>query len=326
MINIFRRLNPVNIVFLVFIGLVLRAGMFFRLPETLNNSISDLIARLIPWLNITDSLSSEANVMLALIFVLVQAVIFNRIINNYNLINRPTFLPALMYVTLSSLLPPFLAISSPLMCNFVLLWMMSKMLGIYRREEAISSMFDLGMLAGVGTLIYFPFIAMMLLIWICLLIFRPFNWREWIAALIGFATVYFFLAVYYYWNDSIGLFYKIWLPLTKPFPTRFVIDYYDYIVLIPVIIICAIGSIFLRQNFFRSYVHIRKSFQLLFVIFLLVVLSFYLSPQYRITHFLLAVPPVSVLTAYYFLNAQKSWFYELLYAVLAGAIIYFQVF
>ncbi len=322
MISIFRRISPLTFILLVVVAIVLRLGVFLKLPEILPLSFGEPFA----WLLISSQplfLSPVVNVAITAVLILIQALIFNKIINNYNLLGKPTMLPALMYVTVSALFAPFLIITPPLICNFLLIWMISKLLSIHRRQDAISVMFDLSMMVAIGSLIYFPFIAMVPLLWLSLLIFRPFYWREWISILTGFAVIYFFLAVYYYWYDSLNKFYTIWLPLTNRFAANFSINY-GYIVLIPVLMILVLSALSLQQNFFRSFVQVRKSFQLLFYMFLLILLSFYIKPESRLPHFILCVAPGSVFMAYYFLNAKVRWFYESLYLILAGVIIYFQ--
>lgn len=167
---------------------------------------------------------------------------------------------------------------------------------------------------------------MLPLMWISLIIFRPFNWREWVAVIIGFLTIFFFLAVYYFWNDSLDQFYQIWLPLGSKFPTKFNINFYDLLVLVPVVIILILGFFHLQKNFFRSVVQLRKSFQLLFFMFIITLASFYLKSNLVLYHFLLCVPSAAALMAYYFLHASRRWVYESLYFLLFGSIIYFQFF
>jgi hypothetical protein len=324
MITQFRKLSAVNLFFLVVVSIALRLGVFLQLPEKLSFNFMEPFAWMMINMPTQAIFSPLENVTIAAALTLLQAMILNRIINNHNILGKPTFLPALMYVTCSSILTPFLVLNPVIFCNFFILWMISKFFGIYHKNEARSVMFDLGMIVAAGTLIYFPFIAMMPLLWISLVIFRPFNWREWIAILLGFITIYFFLAVFFYMNDSLDKFYQIWLPLTNHFPTNIHINIYDYIVLFPVVIIFVLSAVSLQQNFFRSFVHVRKSFQVLFFMFLLGILSFYLKPQVDIYHFLLALAPAAIFMAYYFLNARVRWFYESLYAILAAFIIYFQ--
>ena len=327
MINQFRSLNPINILLLILVAAVLRLGVLMQLPDKINFDFIEPFARFLIVLPIENAFSPFANVLSAGIIMLVQAFIFNKIINDYNLLGKPTFLPALLYVTAMSLFPPFVLLTPTLFCNFLVLWMIEKFLSVYKRDEVISVMFDLGMMVAAGTLIYFPFIAMMPLLWISLMIFRPFYWREWLAGIIGFITIFFFIGVYYYWNDSLDQFYKIWLPLAAPFPVNFHINWYDYLVLIPVVVILGFGIVQMSSNFFRSFVQIRKSFQLLFFMLLLGLVSFYLKPEFRLYHFMLCVPPVAVMMAYYFVQAgKKRWIYEGLYLSLVGFIIYFQIF
>jgi len=253
----------------------------------------------------------------------VQAILFNRVINNHALLTKPSYLPALLYITGASLFMQFLILSPPLICNFLLIWIMDKFLKIGKTSNAMMMMFDIGMIIALGTLIYFPFIVLLIMLFLSLLLYRSFNWREWIAGFVGFLTIFFFIGVFYYWNDNITQFYKIWRPLVNKFPSILQINYNDYLVLIPVGIIMVLATLQLRENFFRSFISTRKAFQMLFFMFIIAIISFYTKPDFRVFHFLLSVPPGAVLLAYYFSNAKKRWFYESLFAVLVLCIQYF---
>jgi len=325
MIKQFRSHNPVNIIFLAGITLLLRAGIFIHIPEQVSVDFIEPFTRfLVPIPE--SSFSVLTNIFFAAFLLLVQSLIFNRIINSYNLLGKSTYLPALLYVSAGSLFTPFLILSPVLFCNFLILWMMEKFLSIYKRDEVRSVMYDLGMIVGLGTLIYFPFIAMLPVLWISLIIFRPFIWREWLAVVTGIITIFFFLGVFYYWNNSLDQFYRIWLPLASKFPTNLRINLHDTLVLIPVLSILILGFFQLQKNFFRSMVHLRKSFQLLFFLFVTGLISFYLKEDLRLYHFLLCAPPAAVLMAYYFVHASTRWLYEGMYVVLISGIIYFQIY
>lgn len=324
MIKQFRNLSPVNLFFLVVVTIVLRMGTLFQIPALLEFNFAEVFNRLLMPVPVDSPFAPAVNIFIATFLIIIQAVWLNRIINEHNLLGKPTFLPALMYVTASGILTPFTVLSPALLCNFLLIWMIGKFLNIHRRTEVTSVMYDLGFIVGIGTLIYFPFIAMFVLLYVTLLIFRAFSWREWLSGFLGFATVYFFLAVFYFWNDSLSKFYTIWLPLANPFPSKIRINFYNYIVLIPLLAILGLSGLSIRQNFFRSYVQVRKAFQLLFGLMVLALVSFYLEPQVRIYHFLLAVPPVAVFMAYYFLHAKKRWIFESLFFLLLVFVVYFQ--
>ena len=320
MINQFRNLNPVNLLILFAYTFFMRISIFAQAPEALNFEFLEPYTKFFIQIPIQNTFSPSANVFFAGIIIYIQAILFNRVINNHSLLNKPGFLPALMYVTGASLFMPFLVLSPTLICNFLLIWMMDKFLKIGKSPNAIMIMFDIGMIIAIGTLIYFPFIVMLVMIWLALLLYRSFNWREWISGLVGFLTIFFFVAVFYYWNDSLSMFYKIWLPLGNKFPSVFKIQYDDYLVLVPVVVMMVLAIIQLRENFFRSFISTRKAFQMLFFMFLVSIVSFYTKPDFNLYHFLLCVPPGAVLLAYYFSNARKRWFYESLFLVLVFAI------
>ncbi|WP_345954880.1 DUF6427 family protein [Mucilaginibacter sp. PAMB04168] len=324
MIDIFRRFNPLNILWLAILLFILRAGFVLFAPAAIPLPLAEPFVNTILPVKIAGILEPGISVFWAGIVVLVQAVLLNYLINNHNLLGRPSFLPALMYVTLSGLFTPFLVLSAPLLCNFVLIWMLYKFLDLYKAEESKSLAYDLGMLAAVGSLIYLPFTYLMIVIWIALIIFRPFDWREWVASLIGYITVYFFVGVIYYLNDRLPYLRQIWAPLGSTFAMPQVLDKYDFLLLIPVFAVLVLGTFKLQENFFKSYVLIRKAFQLLFFIVLVAALSYYVRPEFGLSHFLLCTVPAAIFFAYYFLYAGKRWVYETLFFLLLASIIYFQ--
>ncbi|HWZ35404.1 MAG TPA: DUF6427 family protein [Mucilaginibacter sp.] len=326
MINLFRTYNPLNILWLGILLFLLRLGFVYNAPAKIDFTYLEPFARMLAPTAYHCDFPSVVNVFLAGLLVFVQALLVNRLANQFALLGKPSFLPALMYVTLSGLFTPFLVLSPPLVCNFLLIWMLFRLFDLYKGDDAKSITYDLGMIVAVGSLIYFPFIYLFLAIWAALLLFRAFYWREWVIGIMGYATVFFFLAVIYYMRNKLPEFLDIWTPLASKFPTHVSITNYNYLVLIPVAVILILGAIRIQQVFFRSYVQIRKSYQLLFVVFLIAALSFYVKAQFSLPHFLLCVIPLSIFFAYYFLYASVRWFYESLFLILLAGIVYFQLY
>jgi len=324
MIQQFKNLSFLNIFLLLLVLYLLRIGLFLDLPKEINTGFLEFGHRILSENTTQPLLSPFANVVIAGLIVFMQAMLFNKIINLFNIVGKSTFLPALTYVLASSVFTPFLFLSPPLICNFFLLLILYKILASIKNPAVVSTMFDLGMIAAIATVFYLPFSLLTIILWIALLIFRPFNWREWTAIIMGFATIVLFLAVYYFWNNKLNSFYEIWRPLTTGFPVFIRIQLLDYIVLLPIGVGLVLGVFQLRENFYKSYILIRKTFQLLFFVFIIASISFYIKPDYRINHFLLCVIPVAALLAYYFLHASKKWFYESLFFLITGFIIYFQ--
>lgn len=323
-INQHRKFTPINIFWVCILGTMLCLGAFFHLPSALQPFFLEPAVDNLLNIELGKDLAPQSNVMITLGMTLLQAFLLNKLINHFNFLGKPTFLTALMFMTLVSLFLPFLVLSPTLICNFISIWMMRKLFNIYKQADVKTLMFDLGMIVALGSLIYFPFIVMFLLLWIALIIFRPFIWREWVTPILGFGVVYFLLGVAYYWVDRFDEFLAIFKPFVNPLPTGLKVDYHDYFVVFPIGIALLLFLLVLKDQYFRSIVHIRKSFQLLFYMLLLIIGSFYLSSQITINHFLLCAPPLAIYLAYYFAYAKIKWLYESIYVVIIATIVYFQ--
>lgn len=322
MIKQFRSLNPLNLFLLVFTALLLRVPLWNNFVQESPPDFQELFNHLLIKPPAASYLSTSVLLSLGLVCLLIQALLINKVVNTHNLIGKASYMPALLFIVCGSFVESFAFFSPVMLCNFLVIWLLNHFLNFYRQSEIRSLIYDAGMVVALGTLIYAPFVLMLPLLWISLMIFRPFNWREWLIGLMGFLTVIFFLAFYYYWNNSLGRINEIWqaVHLSGNFQKL------NYWMLMPLFIITVLGLIQLRANFFRSVVHIRKSYQLLLVFFILALLSF--TPRLGIhpDHFLLAAAPLSVLLAYYFAHAGKRWFYESLFICLLGSVLYFQFF
>ena len=108
MIKQFRSINPLNIILLIGIAILLRIGIFMDLPQKISFEFMEPFARLLIDIPLQSAFSPFGNVIVALVILITQALIFNKIINSYGLLGKPTFLPALLYVTTGSLRTPFL--------------------------------------------------------------------------------------------------------------------------------------------------------------------------------------------------------------------------
>ena len=123
MISIFKIFNPLNILWLVILMFILRIGYLFAVPDKLEFIFVEPFARLLVPVSYEYAFSPSLNVFLAGVLVLGQALLLNYLVNLYNLLGRSTFLPALMYVTLTALFTPFMVLSAPLICNFLVIGM-----------------------------------------------------------------------------------------------------------------------------------------------------------------------------------------------------------
>ncbi len=325
MIGQFRSSHPLNILWLVIITILLRVPFALNWQLEASQPFLQLLQNLLIPHQYYSNLTFFGNITLTAFLIFIQAFLFNLIVNKHNLLGKQTYLPALLYVIFCSLLVPFLTLSLPLVCNFFMLYIFNKLLQIYKQPDAIAPLFDIGLVIAVATIIYYPLAFLMIFGWACLIVLRPFYWREWLSSLIAFTTIMFFLAVYFYYHQNLGVFINMWQPFKTPINFFDNLNLNQFWVLIPLTIIILLGLFKLGGNFFKSFVLVRKGFIILLFMFLVLSVSFYLNPNFPINHFILLAIPIAFLMAYFFLNAKRKWIYESLFLAFLATIIYFQV-
>ena len=152
--------------------------------------------------------------LIAFILIVCEAFLLNYIVNENEILTKPSFLPALFYIVFMSNDSTLLMLHPLLFANFFLLLAINKIISSYRKDNAFSNAFDAGILLSLSTLFYFPCIVFLPILGIGFILFRPFNWREWIISFIGILLPYSFVFTYYFWNNLLG----DWLNIKLFFP------------------------------------------------------------------------------------------------------------
>src|SRR5690606_39635415 len=131
MISIFRRYTPINLIYLVPFALLLCLGAFINLPENLQAvffepAIDNLTA------SIFDTrIDPTTSILATVVLTLLQGIFLNFIIIRYNFLGKPSYLTALLNVTLSGMLTPSLTLFPPLLGTFLLIWLLNTFLFFY---------------------------------------------------------------------------------------------------------------------------------------------------------------------------------------------------
>lgn len=83
----------------------------------------------------------------------------------------------------------------------IILLAFNRLFSIYRNDKNVKHIFDVGFLFSLASLVYLPFIIFLPLLFSALLQLRSFNLREWILALLGFASpIFITISLFYLFN------------------------------------------------------------------------------------------------------------------------------
>lgn len=146
--------------------------------------------------------------VLSLLCVAGTAFLFNYVINNNETLSRTSFFPAFISILISfeaftsyDFHPAFLA-------NLLIVLGMMRMMQSYRVDDAKSMFFDGAFMISAATLIYFPSLTLLPLVFVSLIILRPFVWREWAMALLGMGAPHFIAASLMYLMKTLDRYYN----------------------------------------------------------------------------------------------------------------------
>ncbi len=140
-----------------------------------------------------------------LILFVLQGIQIHLLVNQFEVLYKPSFLPWLMYIVLMGSVPGLLMFSPALLANSFLLLMFDRIFRIYKCDNAQGYHFEAAAMLSLAVCIYLPAASFLLLLIASILILHPFDWRNWVSAFLGFCAPVYLLAVILFLNDRIAM-------------------------------------------------------------------------------------------------------------------------
>ena len=314
-VGFFKNNSPVSYIVLPLFALIFWAVGFF-VSHTSWDSGMPFYNAAISWFSGAGRLAT----VLACVLMIAEAFLLNFIVNENEILTKPSFLPALFYIVFMSSDTAQLTLYPLLFANFFILLAIHKLVSSYRKDTAFPNAFDAGLLLSVATLFYFPCVVFFPLLYVGFVLFRPFNWREWVISLIGVLVPYTFVFTYYFWNDMLSHLWDIKLFYPNPQRSQLATSEGFYIMLGTslLIILFSFGKLF--TGFSEASQKNKKGIQLLLWLSGLGLLSMFLTPEITLRNFSVLAIPAAVFCSNYFLKMKRSGWGEVLFVMLLIAV------
>jgi hypothetical protein len=113
-----------------------------------------------------------------------------------------SYLPAFVYVLLTATFPYWDVISSGLVANSLVIWILLKLLKLYDQNKPQTIEFNIGLIVGVSILLYEPIAILIPVIFFALTIIRPFKLTEWLVLLMGIVLPFYLLFAFVFLTES----------------------------------------------------------------------------------------------------------------------------
>lgn len=254
--------------------------------------------------------------LVAFLLVFTQATLLNRIVNTLRLFPKPHFLTGMSFLLVTSLMKEWTSFSAVLLVNSLMVWIWYRMIGLYNNSNPKTAVYDVAVWVGLLPLLYHPAIGFVLLLALALLITRPLRIAEWMVALLGLITPYYFLLAILFLNNQWH--YSRLIPaVTFQLPS---IPHSPP--LIAGIVLLALpllpGGYFVQDNLNKMLIQVRKAWSLLlsFLVVSLLILLFNKGDNYL--HWMLVVVSLATFHAAFYFYVSNRWIALILHYVTFG--------
>ena len=252
-----------------------------------------------------------------------QAITFNKLANDHRLLQKPNYLTGMTYLLITSMFADWNTLSAALIVNTMLIWVWANMSGLYNNKNAKSTLFNIGVGIGISTFFYFPSIAFAILIIVGLILTRPFKLSEWIVALLGIISPYYFIFAFVFLTDNWkGYKWPVFL-ISLP---NFYQSHYKLAAVILILLVAIIGLIYINQNFRWQLVQTRKSWNLVFLYFMVAIFIPFINATHSFQYWILCAVPLSAFIASAFLYPAKKWFPLFVHWLMVAFVLAFSYF
>jgi hypothetical protein len=321
-IALFKQKSPANVAVLFIFGLLIKIPLFLY-PVTVQATAADgsLYTYLTSFLGLAEN-NTSTSAFVAFLFLYVQALMLNHYVNEYRMTTHLTFLPAMAYLLVTSLLPEWSYLSPQLVASTLIIWAFGKLFRLYNQQAAKGVIYNIGLIIGLSSFIFFPSAAFLLSISLSMAILKPFRLNELVLLFIGALTPYYFYAVYLFLADQLTV--NQMLPhITVGLPDLKA-SVWIIIVAFLLVIPFFIGSFYIRAQLRRMLIQVRKNWAV-FVLFLLISIAIpFINADNRLHNWLFMAAPFAAFHSSAYLYPKKRWISLAIFFLTLGVILFLQ--
>lgn len=319
MVGIFKANNPLNTFILFIYGLLLKLAWFIH-PQIPVAQKTDgfLFREILIKLQPVGAAMPIIYPIIIYLLLFTQAATFNKLINDQKLLQRNNYLPAMSYLLITSLFSEWNQLSAPLVINTLLIWVWARINNLYINKNPKGTIFNIGIMIGISTFFYFPSLAFALLIVFALIVARPFILAEWVIAILGIVTPYYFLFAWLFLSDKLNNYKLPHFEISYP---SFHKNYWEAVAICLVILAFLIGLYYVQANFRRQLVQVRKRWNLILLYLIVTAFVPFINATHTFEYWILTVLPLSAYIGSAFLYPSKRWIPFLLHLMMVLLVI-----
>lgn len=262
--------------------------------------------------------------LLGVVFVFLQAVMINLLVNDHRLHRLPSALTGMIYILLISSLPELQVISPSLIGTTFVLIAMREIFKTYKMTEASKSISNAAFCSALAAMIYPPYIFTIVAGFVGLTMMRNFSLLERLQYIIGYGVLFWIAGSALYFFDLLD--WSFWRSIDFPgiISAIDITDLRTQIILGHLVVMILI-SLFNYYNFMKKKgIDIRKKIDFFYWILLCSLLCTFFFPIIALDQLHFVVIPLAFFISMVFLMMKNHAFAELIHISLVVGIFYIQ--
>ncbi len=294
-------------------------GLVFVFPA---NFVTGGVFTTFGWLDDFSIANPPLSMALMLVLLVAEAVLLNFILGIHRLMDHKQLVAAALYLILMGSSPLMAQPNIMLVVNLVMIVLLHVVLSLFGQQEPYSRLFDAGLLLGIASLIYLPSIFFLFFLLVALMIFQLFHWREWLIPIIGLATPFIFVAVWFFRTDQLLIQYDFFISkVTFIQPEIFPLSAPYLVIWFLLLLLFFMGLPLSIRLFNDNTADVRKKFRVIAFMLIFALLSAFFAGADLKWHLHIAIIPLTVFITTYFMRHKHSFWGEIIITLIFVAAI-----
>jgi hypothetical protein len=316
---LFRDRSDINLLFLVLLSVALHFHIWMHAPLVIANESDGLLAYIL--VHYVRQFSPLVLMILFQVIILSQAIRLNVLMSRLKMFQQVSYLPGFTYIILTALFPYWDVISSGLVANSLVMWIMVKLLRLYDQNQPKSLEFNIGLILGGSILLYEPIAILIPVVLFALTIIRPFKLTEWLVLLMGVTLPFYFIFTYVFLTSGPQDFRHFlprldWKnPLVRP----------DVTVIISLAVISIqlfVGLYFWQEQQSRFIIQVRKYWGVLLLVLILTLFQPIIFSAQALYASAIVLTPLACFISFAYSVPKRLLIPNLLFWSAVGVIVY----
>jgi len=259
--------------------------------------------------------------------IILEGVILQWIVSQYNLIARDNFLVVFIWLILVFSNPVLTSLNPVLIAITLSSWALLKLFAIGDAENPLPKLFSVGFLISFSSLIYGSIFYYLVFLIISLFVLSLVNLRQIFVSLISFALPYLYLWAYgFMMNENIDFISKVNFSIDSMYFASSGNYFWTSIAITFIIaFLSIIGLVKLFSTLFSKLIQFRNNVTVLYVMFIMGIITQLLSGPWWYVHPFVIFVPLAILLSIFLSELKRTIYYDLT-LIMIIALEFFQIY